>query len=596
VAKAPASQLRRDEGASPVRAHGRSLADFLPLSSAEEILREGARLGHRARVGEQLPPEDSDANRVRAAFLRFLVLGGDVDAPVHEHPIHLEGAWLSGALDFDAARAERGLLLWHCSIGRIDAHQSSLKLVTLAGCRLTEGLRGDGLRCEGGLLLRDVEMSGEIRLLDATILGSLDCGGSCFRGGGDKLSCSGAHVSGDVILGYGLEATGRIDLIGTSIGGDLVCTGARFENEGGTALACDRAVIAGTVFLTGGFRAKGEVRLPGAKVAGNLDCESGGFDSDTVALLCDRIEISGSVFLRDSFFARGEVSLRSAWIGGSLDCKGGSFVRQEGWALSCGRAVVRGSFIFQAVEAVLGGVDLGEMEVGGLNDDLASWKQVHGLVLDGFVYGRIVGDGAPTDVATRVEWLKLQPPGGTGKGFQPQPWEQLISVFRAMGYPERARDVAMRKQDRLREVGALAAGARPFHWLYGWTIGYGYQPLRLLLVIPAVWFVCTLAYWWAANPGGRFGPSTYLIAPPMRDGKIPAADYPNFVAPIYSADVLLPVVDFGYKDEWQPVVSKDSQALGAGQAIRFLYWFEIAFGWIAGLLLVGVLGNLIKKD
>jgi hypothetical protein len=66
---------------------------------------------------------------------------------------------------------------------------------------------------------------------------------------------------------------------------------------------------------------------------------------------------------------------------------------------------------------------------------------------------------------------------------------------------------------------------------------------------------------------------------------------------IYSADVLLPVVDLGYKDEWQPVVAdRDGNPLIWGRLLRFFYWFEIAFGWVAGLLLVGVPGNLIKKD
>ena len=33
-----------------------------------------------------------------------------------------------------------------------------------------------------------------------------------------------------------------------------------------------------------------------------------------------------------------------------------------------------------------------------------------------------------------------------------------------------------------------------------------------------------------------------------------------------------------------------------GHVLRLLRWLEIALGWLAGLQLVGLFGNLIKKD
>ena len=76
----------------------------------------------------------------------------------------------------------------------------------------------------------------------------------------------------------------------------------------------------------------------------------------------------------------------------------------------------------------------------------------------------------------------------------------------------------------------------------------------------------------------------------------PVPDYESFVPLIYSLDVLLPV-DIGYAGEWTPVVRNPAdKPLYLGRALRFLYWFEIGFGWLSGLLLVAALGNLIKKD
>jgi hypothetical protein len=269
---------------------------------------------------------------------------------------------------------------------------------------------------------------------------------------------------------------------------------------------------------------------------------------------------------------------------------------EDGDALTCDGASVSGLWIFSSV-TVSGTVSLQSMHATTFNDDPKSWEGARGrLMLDGFTYGQIAS--APTDSRSRIAWLALQPKADLGPEFKPQPWEQLAAVLRAMGHPEEAREIAIEKQKRLRQAGKLARGVRPFHWLYGLLVGYGYRPMRLLAATASVWLICAAAYWAAANPAW-FGTETHLLAPPPTEPGRAAStpDYRNFVPLIYSADVLLPVVDLGYKKEWQPIVA-DAQRnpLIWGQALRFLYWFEIAFGWVAGLLLVGVLGNLIKKD
>ncbi len=533
----------------PARAYGRSLGDFPDLSPAEKKLLAGCRLGERVIIGEKRPEQESDANRLRAAFVRFLALGGDAETPVHEYGVMLRGAWLTGVLDIEAATAAHRIGLWQCRIERIEARQSTLKFLNLSGCRVEGDLMGEGLRCEGDLFLRDgFHATGHVRLTGATVGGELDCSAGRFENlRSEALSCDGITVSGGMLLGSGFHATGAVRLVGATIGGDLQCGEGRFENDGGAALAFDRATISGSAFLNG-VRASGEVRLLGAMIEGSLDCSKSHFEN------------------------------------------------RRGHALLCDSARVVGRLLFRSVRGINGSIDLSLMHAGSLCDDDASWKAASKrLVLDGFTYGRIAGI-APTNAATRIAWLDLQVPWHLGEEFRPQPWEQLITVLRAMGHPGEARAVAVEKQRRLRKAGRLPRGARPFHWLYGALVGYGYRPLRLVGVTAAVWLLCAAAYWWAANPDP---PDPHLIAPPSRQANAAAPDYANFVPLIYSADVLLPVVDLGYKDEWQPVVRTpppDSRPLFWGRMLRFLYWFEIAFGWVAGLLLVGVLGNLIKKD
>src|SRR3546814_14016465 len=50
----------------------------------------------------------------------------------------------------------------------------------------------------------------------------------------------------------------------------------------------------------------------------------------------------------------------------------------------------------------------------------------------------------------------------------------------------------------------------PFHWLYGKLTGYGYEPVRLTVVLLMAWIVASLVYWAAVNPA-RFGSSTHLL-------------------------------------------------------------------------------------
>jgi len=459
------------------------------------------RKGELAFVANVRPEKETEANRVRAAFVRFLLLGGDERTPVHEHGVQLEGAWLTGVLDIGGAQVERRLGLRHCAIERIDAVSSKVKLVSLEGCLLSQGMAGESLIAEGGLYLRE-----------------------------------------------GFQATGAIRLVGAVINGDLDCSGGRFDNDGGVALDFDGAAIFGAVFA--GFEATGEIRMVGAMVGGDL-------------------------------------SLRGASLGGEGDT-----------SLSGDSAHIKGRLFFDQLKEVKGEVRLPGAHVGTLCDDGPSWELARGrVVLDGFRYDRFLGS-APVDAKARIWWLHGQVPDHLADKFRPQPWEQLISVLRAMGHPEEARAIAVEKQRRLRKARRLPRGARPLHWLYGLLIGYGYRPMRLLAATASVWLICFLAYWAATNPS-VFDAETYLLAPPNREASVnpQTPDYGAFVPLIYSADVLLPVIDLGYKDEWQPVVGdRAGNPLIWGQLLRFLYWFEIAFGWVAGLLLVGVLGNLIKKD
>ena len=260
-----------------------------------------------------------------------------------------------------------------------------------------------------------------------------------------------------------------------------------------------------------------------------------------------------------------------------------------------------------------GGVNLSSAHAGTLCDDEQVWASSPSEhVLDGFTYDRL-GGGAPTEGAKRIAWLDSQRADHLGADFRPQPWEHLIAVLRAMGHTNDARSVAVAKQDRLRRARKIVRGVRLLHALYGIFVGYGYRPGKLIGAIAIVWLGCAAAYWMAVNPAW-FGSTTHLIGPASeqpseacliaraasRSGDpCPSApaNYRTFVALVYSADVLLPVVSLGYKDEWRPlVVDDDGNRLVWGERLRALYWLEIVLGWLFGGALVAMLGNLVKRE
>ncbi len=573
------------------RAKGRSLDDFPSLSAAEMQIRDAAALGGMAKIGETRPEAENAECAVRAEFLRFLALGGDEAAPVHEKGLHVRGAWITGKLDLSRAEIAGRLLLTKCRFAEMpllfDAQIRGL--FSLAGSAVP-GLYADRLNCRSGVFLRD-----------------------------------------------GFTATGAIRLLGATIGGDLSCTGGRFENPGDKAISADGLKVGGSVFMNDGFKARGEIRLPSATIGGGLDCSGGAFENPRdKAIIADGIKVGGSVFMRDGFCARGEIRLLGAMIGGDLDCRGGSFGSENSYAINCQGLRVSGAFTFDKETIVSGSVALNSAHVARLVDDLTSRPQDN-IVLDGFVYESFAGD-APTTAKDRLAWLDKQTPGDSGKAknpraFRPQPWLQLRKALRDMGHLEDSRQVAIAFEERKRECGVIgeitapaAPGdivacfrqwlqsrtARGFHWLYGCLIGYGYRPARLFWSLVAVWLAGTVLF----DIGGHsrvFGPTdpqifTNAAYDPCNPEKNPRANwtrcqtfpraYPAFYPPLYALDVLLPVGKLGQQDHWAPLDPKGARTpanKALAWATQIAVWGETLFGWIAGLLLVATVTGLAKR-
>lgn len=201
---------------------GRTLAEFEPLQPAEKKLRSACWQGEVAHIADSCPEAAHENNTVRAGFLRFLALGGDGQAPVHERGVWLQGAWITGTLDLISASVPSDLSMVHCQFSETPLFTGT----NIAGSLVFTGSRLPGFAGQG-----------------MTISGNLICNFATFDGKeGDALAADGAVIKGGVFLKRA-RATGTVHLLGVQIGGNLECHDATFDGKKGFALAADGMTV-----------------------------------------------------------------------------------------------------------------------------------------------------------------------------------------------------------------------------------------------------------------------------------------------------------------------------------------------------------------
>lgn len=349
---------------------GRALTDFEPLRPGELQLLNACKNGELARLGDAPPESSTDVKSVRAAFIRFLLLGGDERSPVHERGVRLRGAFIEGPLDLQGCRIPTNVNLERSRFdSKVSAHDAKVDgLFSLQGSYLTRGLTADRMCCSAGVFLRKgFKTNGEIQMLGVQIGGNLDCSGGLFEvKEGDALSVDGADIKGALYLNDGFKAVGQVRLTGARIGLIFDCSDGLFQAKEGDALLADGVEVKGDATFSGSFKATGEVRLLGARIEGDLSCSGGQFVvKDGDALSAHRATIKGDVFLRDGFKSTGAVQLIGTQIEGNLDCRGGLLDVENGLALSADGADIKGHVYLARGLKATGEVRLLGAQIGG---------------------------------------------------------------------------------------------------------------------------------------------------------------------------------------------------------------------------------------
>jgi hypothetical protein len=225
----PTPKPARQRAPKPERpthlAHGRWLGDLedeAPLSDAEKALVAACAKGEPwAPEGwdGKVPTAATPANTIRASLIRFLLLGGDANHPVHENGIMAGGAWISGSLGMYQANCSVRLALRRCHLAESpNLIATTLPELILRGCMLP-GLKADRLIVTGGCFLDEgFTASGEVRLSGADIGGDLYCDGGTFaNAGGSALNAQALAVKDGFLL-HDATVEGAINLTVARIG------------------------------------------------------------------------------------------------------------------------------------------------------------------------------------------------------------------------------------------------------------------------------------------------------------------------------------------------------------------------------------------
>jgi hypothetical protein len=548
---------------------------------------------------------------VRAEFLRDLL----TNSAEGLRTLRLQGARISGALDLEGDDLVSGILLKDCSMDEpVNLRQTRAPVIRLPGCHLPS-LEAAQLDVRGSLILDSITAT-SVDLHGAHIAGFLSLDGAILTNpSGTTLEGYALTAGQGMSCGHGFTSKGLIGLYGARVPQGLSFTGATLENAVGWALDAQGMQVGDYLFPGSsisskeGFNADGGLRLIDVRVDGFMCCWGAHIKPHrefSAAIAGRGLIVTGNLMMNEGFAAEGLIHLTNAQVSEEIDLKGAILSNPQGYALQAERLAVGDSVLCTKGFTALGAVRLADSKIGGnldftgallsepagntldlrgvtartliaqpatpanqidlrharvivLDDNPATWPAQ--LQLRGFTYENLEQDRS-VSVSTRLGWLERDT-----EGYIPQPYEQLVSTYRRAGQEEAARKVAIAKRKRQRQM--LNPPAKIWNWLLYLSIGYGYRTWHAGLWLLGL-MLAGAAVFAHAYPTDMIATSRH----PM-----------PFNAPIYTLDVLLPIINLGQEDSWQPT----GIALG-------VYWALIILGWALSSALVAGLAGIVKQD
>ncbi|MDI3561747.1 hypothetical protein [Bradyrhizobium sp. Arg816] len=513
------------------------------------------------------------------------------------------------------------IVLWNASIGgALQIRDASVKGANfpMPG---PVAIAADGLRVAGALSFERARVEGTLMLRNATIGANLNLSGAVLTTVNlPALNLERAKVGGDFFMipseGTRNAITGTIVLWNASVGGalqirDASVKGANFPSAAPAAIAAD-GVQVGDFLLLVRSQVTGPVLLKDAQIRRSVNLSGSTIDNPTaIALDLERSKIGGDLFIRPDRSTGASSDVRCAQVNGGVimtaTAVAGSVhineaLQSGNQALSFNRLAVSGAFVLENFQCGEGKFSLSNAKVLAFNDGGTDWPGRPGaLSLNGFEYSLLSGN-APTKWRKRLAWLRCSEPKAptwqrrlrwlfrfrnaetkAEDEFNPQPFMTLVAVLRRAGYDRDARMIAIHRHREARKFLGLGSPSWLGNILMEVACGHGYRP----------WLA---ALWIAVFVG--FGAWMFdLTADDLIRSKDSTAfqdsqkTYPPFDKILYSADVLLPIVNLQQKDYWTP-----NSKTNPGKFARYYLPIHILVGWFfTTLFVVGVTG-LIRRE
>lgn len=465
------------------------------------------------------------------------------------------------------------------------------------GRRFKKDLIADYLQVDQSMSCGDgFSVVGDVRLPGAH-LGRLQFGRGEIQKG---LIAEQLQVDRDMRCDRGLTVIGKTVLTNAHVGGQLSLSQAVLtQGLNGEGLRVDQDMLCDT-----GFAAAGEVRLLDAQVARLLSFDGATLPHSDRTLDFTRARIGGELRLLFANRPPGGVDLTNARMGRITDS-------EKTWPA---RLHLRGC-VYDGLEAYEDARDepttkrrSDEFE----RDDVRKPPPRRGAAVKTWPMTGLrwrVRSRRATDVQQRLRWIYLAeeghlpeksrsrrvmqqialarhlvvrtdrrllqrdppqraPAAAANAGFAPQPYTQLMAVYRREGRDRDARRVAYERERRRRSD--LRLPGKAWNLFLQGTVGFGYKPLRALLLLATLLVAGTLVF------------SSF-----HGDGHLRAVKtaHPPFVASIYTLDRLIPVVSFGLRDAFAPS--------GGAQWWAFAYTL---LGWILTIAVVAGVTAAVRRD
>jgi hypothetical protein len=373
-----------------------------------------------------------------------------------------------------------------------------------------------------------------------------------------------------------------------------------FRHPGRDVFSARRSKIAGNFQLTDAT-IHGTLRLQGVEVGGSINLagtrltEPGLRSTSSFSLDVRTGRIGRDLTLRDNnsrpFVAEGGVNLDGAQVARRVDLRGSQLGSLSPFlvALDAGD-VAADEFTLTPNLPPTGRVVLRRAHCGTLTDNEAFWAASGGIELEDFRYdalGKSIPLADDKALDHRIELLSK-----AMRGYRPGPYDQLAHMLRAAGNEEHASTVALRKQQFRYEALAggfkfFGPGVRLWSWLQRSMVGYGYRPVRALgwlltlLVLGSLWFGLGTddCVTWKTDETHQIIANGPRCVVNQQDTGL------QWNPVIYTADLLVPIVDFGNKSRWYMHGTDNWVAAGF-----------TASGWILATTVAAGVSRMLRRE